>query len=41
LRLAFSVVINMNPRILLADEILAVGDAAFKESCQQKVAELA
>ena len=41
LRLAFSVVINMNPRILLADEILAVGDAAFQERCQQKVAELA
>ena len=41
LRLAFSVAINMNPRILLADEILAVGDAAFQERCQQKVAELA
>ena len=30
LRLAFSVAINMQPRILLADEILAVGDVAFQ-----------
>jgi ABC-type glutathione transport system ATPase component len=30
----------MNPQILLADEILAVGDLAFQERCQQKVAEL-
>jgi homopolymeric O-antigen transport system ATP-binding protein len=40
LRLAFSVAIHMNPQILLADEILAVGDAAFQERCQQKVAEM-
>ncbi|MGE0391971.1 MAG: polysaccharide ABC transporter ATP-binding protein [Vicinamibacterales bacterium] len=39
LRLAFSVAINMRPSILLADEILAVGDAAFQERCLQKVAE--
>ena len=41
LRLAFSVAINMNPSILLADEILAVGDIAFQERCLQKVQELA
>ena len=41
LRLAFSVAIHMNPQILLADEILAVGDQAFQERCLQKVAELA
>jgi lipopolysaccharide transport system ATP-binding protein len=40
LRLAFSVAIHMNPQILLADEILAVGDAVFQERCQQKVTEL-
>jgi lipopolysaccharide transport system ATP-binding protein len=40
LRLAFSVAIHMNPQILLADEILAVGDQAFQERCLQKVAEL-
>ena len=39
LRLAFSVAINMNPDILLADEILAVGDIAFQERCLQRVAE--
>ncbi len=39
LRLAFSVAINMRPSILLADEILAVGDATFQERCLQKVAE--
>ncbi len=39
LRLAFSVAINMNPDILLADEILAVGDIAFQERCLQRVEE--
>ena len=39
LRLAFSVAINMNPDILLADEILAVGDVAFQERCLQRVEE--
>src|SRR5687767_5599183 len=41
LRLAFSVAVNMEPAILLADEILAVGDMAFQERCLQKVRELA
>ena len=41
LRLAFSVAINMEPSVLLADEILAVGDAVFQERCLQKVHELA
>jgi lipopolysaccharide transport system ATP-binding protein len=36
-RLAFSVAINMNPQILLADEVLAVGDMAFQERCLEKV----
>jgi lipopolysaccharide transport system ATP-binding protein len=39
LRLAFSVAINMQPDILLADEILAVGDIVFQERCLQRVAE--
>ena len=39
LRLAFSVAINMDPNILLADEILAVGDMAFQERCLQRVAQ--
>jgi lipopolysaccharide transport system ATP-binding protein len=41
LRLAFSVAINMQPSILLADEILAVGDMSFQERCLQRVRELA
>jgi lipopolysaccharide transport system ATP-binding protein len=39
LRMAFSVAINMNPQILLADEILAVGDQAFQERCLERVDE--
>jgi len=39
LRLAFSVAMNMQPDILLADEILAVGDIGFQERCLQRVAE--
>jgi lipopolysaccharide transport system ATP-binding protein len=41
LRLAFSVAINMDPAILLADEILAVGDLQFQERCLRKVNDLA
>ena len=37
LRLAFSVAISMEPAILLADEILAVGDQAFQERCLERV----
>lgn len=37
LRLAFSVAVNMDPDILLADEVLAVGDLAFQERCLRKV----
>jgi lipopolysaccharide transport system ATP-binding protein len=39
LRLAFSVAISMQPDILLADEILAVGDMAFQERCLARVAQ--
>jgi lipopolysaccharide transport system ATP-binding protein len=40
LRLAFSVAVNLKPDLLLADEVLAVGDIAFQESCMQRVQEL-
>jgi lipopolysaccharide transport system ATP-binding protein len=39
LRLAFSVAVNMEPNILLADEVLAVGDLNFQERCLQRVQE--
>jgi len=37
MRLAFSVAINVNADILLIDEILAVGDAAFQEKCFERL----
>lgn len=37
MRLAFSVAINVDADILLIDEILAVGDAAFQAKCFEKL----
>jgi ABC-type polysaccharide/polyol phosphate transport system ATPase subunit len=39
MRLAFSVAINVDPDILLIDEVLAVGDAAFQGKCFEKIRE--
>lgn len=36
-RLAFSVVSQIDPEILLVDEVLAVGDAEFRQKCIQKI----
>ncbi len=38
-RLGFSVAINVDPEILLVDEVLAVGDAAFQDKCTEKFTE--
>ncbi|WP_245862182.1 ABC transporter ATP-binding protein [Georgenia soli] len=38
-RLGFSVAINVDPEILLVDEVLAVGDAAFQDKCAEKFAQ--
>jgi lipopolysaccharide transport system ATP-binding protein len=40
LRLAFSVVINMDADLLIFDEVLAVGDKEFRNKCIDKVYEL-
>ena len=40
MRLGFSVAIQADPDILLIDEILAVGDAAFQDKCRSTLAEL-
>lgn len=39
-RLSFSIAIHMDPDLLLADEVLSVGDKEFKEKCRIKVKEL-
>lgn len=40
MRLAFSVAIHTELDVLLVDEILSVGDAPFREKCNQKIREL-
>jgi len=37
MRLGFSIAMHVNPDILLIDEILAVGDAAFQAKCLEKI----
>ena len=39
MRLAFSVAVNVDPDILLIDEILGVGDSDFQQKCQKKLDE--
>jgi len=41
LRLAFAVAAHLEPEILLVDEVLAVGDAAFQKKCLGKMGDVA
>ena len=41
MRLAFAVAAHLEPEILLVDEVLAVGDAAFQKKCLGKMGEVA
>lgn len=40
-RLAFAVAAHLDPEILIVDEVLAVGDAAFQQKCTGKMSEVA
>lgn len=40
-RLAFAVAAHLEPEILIVDEVLAVGDAAFQKKCIGKMSEVA
>ena len=39
-RLAFAVAINVDPELLIVDEVLAVGDVTFQRKCMEKFVEL-
>jgi lipopolysaccharide transport system ATP-binding protein len=39
-RLAFSVAAHLNPEIVILDEVLAVGDAAFQKKCFDRMEEI-
>lgn len=40
LRLAFAVAAHLEPSIVVVDEVLAVGDSAFREKCMGKMVEM-
>ncbi len=41
MRLAFAVAAHLEPEILVVDEVLAVGDAAFQKKCLGKMGDVA
>lgn len=40
MRLGFSVAAHVEPQIMLADEILAVGDSEFQKKCHQRIKDM-
>jgi lipopolysaccharide transport system ATP-binding protein len=36
-RLGFALAVNLNPEVLLVDEVLAVGDEAFQQKCMDQI----
>lgn len=40
MRLAFAIAIDVEPDILIADEVLSTGDAAFSKKCEDKITSL-
>jgi ABC-2 type transport system ATP-binding protein len=36
-RLGFALAVNLNPDVLLVDEVLAVGDEAFQQKCTDQI----
>ena len=41
MRLAFAVAAHLDAEIMLVDEVLAVGDAAFQDKCKSKIRDIA
>lgn len=40
MRLGFSVAVHVQPQVLLADEVLAVGDAEFQDKCFNRIRDM-
>jgi ABC-type polysaccharide/polyol phosphate transport system ATPase subunit len=40
MRLGFSVAVHVEPQVLLADEVLAVGDAEYQDKCFNRIREM-